>query len=289
MAAALAATVWAAAVPAAGAAEWVHFDSGTTPPSKLRARLAKQRGIELKPVPPTRLSGRLTRPAGAGPHPAVVLLHGCEGMAPYQARWAERIAGWGYLALQVDSYGPRRIENTCGDYHRMSDTGQELDAFGALAYLSGRADVIADRIALLGWSSGASALLLVLDERQIQTLFPRNFRAAVAFYPHCFAANGPFVGPVQVLIGGADDWTPARRCRRMAEVNAPRAHPVALTVYPGAHHFFDDPGRGPPAYHPRIDNREKSPARGATFGHDAAAAADARARVRAFLARRLAD
>lgn len=278
----------AAAVSTAGAAEWVRFDSGTTPPSKLRARLAKQRGIELKLAPPTRLRGRLTRPEGAGPHAAVVLLHGCEGLAPYQMRWADRIAEWGYLALQVDSYRPRRLENTCTDYHRMSGTGQELDAFGALAYLRGRTDVIADRIALLGWSSGASALLLVLDEDQIQTLFPRNFRAAVAFYPHCFAADGPFVAPLRVLIGGADDWTPARRCRRMAEVNTGRAHPVELTVYPGAHHFFDDPARGPPAYVPSIDNREKSPARGATFGHDAAAAADAAARVRAFLARQLA-
>jgi poly(3-hydroxybutyrate) depolymerase len=29
---------------------------------------------------PTMLSGRLLRPAGSGPHPAVVMLHGCGGL-----------------------------------------------------------------------------------------------------------------------------------------------------------------------------------------------------------------
>ena len=37
-----------------------------------------------------------------------------------------------------------------------------LDAYGALAYLRTRADVVADRIGLHGWSNGASATLAAM-------------------------------------------------------------------------------------------------------------------------------
>ena len=41
------------------------------------------------------LTGQLTRPKGAGPFPAVVLLHGCSGLNKFYHVWAERLAFWG--------------------------------------------------------------------------------------------------------------------------------------------------------------------------------------------------
>jgi dienelactone hydrolase len=53
--------------------------------------------------------------------------------------------------------------------------------------------------------------------------------------------------PLMILIGEADDWTPADRCREMITKARPDGAPIALTVYPGAHHAFDvgwlQPGR----------------------------------------------
>ena len=37
-----------------------------------------------------------------------------------------------------------------------------LDAYGALAFLRAREDVIADRVGLLGWSNGASTTLVAM-------------------------------------------------------------------------------------------------------------------------------
>ena len=66
----------------AGAAEKVYFEAAGPPPSPLRLRLAEQQGIALEPELPTSLWGYLDKPAGAGPFPAVVMLHGCDGLPP---------------------------------------------------------------------------------------------------------------------------------------------------------------------------------------------------------------
>ncbi|MBP1695676.1 MAG: hypothetical protein H6Q41_864 [Deltaproteobacteria bacterium] len=44
---------------------------------------------------PLILAGKLTKPQAAGPFPAIVLLHECAGIAPYQDVWAERFSSWG--------------------------------------------------------------------------------------------------------------------------------------------------------------------------------------------------
>lgn len=65
---------------------------------------------------PIKLEGQLRRPNGAGAFPAVVLLHGCAGDShAMDARWGRLFQSWGYVALAVDSFGPRGITNICGN------------------------------------------------------------------------------------------------------------------------------------------------------------------------------
>ena len=69
---------------------------------------------------PTREAGKdlqlpaiLHMPVGDGPFPAVVMLCGQGGWAgggpnaEHQTFWARKLAGWGYVALQVESFSPR--------------------------------------------------------------------------------------------------------------------------------------------------------------------------------------
>src|SRR6201999_130901 len=79
------------------------------------------------------LQGLLRRPAGAGPFPAVVLLHSCNGnWKRLDERWGRQIAPWGYVALTVDSFGPRGIDNTCTGG---SPVDMAYDAYRALDFL----------------------------------------------------------------------------------------------------------------------------------------------------------
>ena len=70
----------------AGAREWVTFP---TLPITL-----KQNSSSI-PVSALELRGQLTRSAGEGRSPAVVMLYDCRGIRPCQVGWAERLAGWG--------------------------------------------------------------------------------------------------------------------------------------------------------------------------------------------------
>ena len=60
--------------------EVVYFESAVYPPSAFKLRQAKQKGIELEAENGPIVSGRLSKPGGAGPFPAIVLLHGCDGI-----------------------------------------------------------------------------------------------------------------------------------------------------------------------------------------------------------------
>ena len=104
------------------APEWVEFTSATTPPTPFALKQAKARGIELKQEPGTPLRGLLVRPEGAGPFPAVVLLHGCDGVQPFQEQWAADLASWGYVALLADSHGPRGIGDDCCHWPPTADS-----------------------------------------------------------------------------------------------------------------------------------------------------------------------
>ena len=75
---------------------------------------------------PAHLIGYLSRPdAGLSalassqrgdnaPYPAVVVLHGCSGISSHSAAIADRLGAWGYVALTVDTLGPRGITGRCG-------------------------------------------------------------------------------------------------------------------------------------------------------------------------------
>jgi dienelactone hydrolase len=45
--------------------------------------------------------------------------------------------------------------------------------------------------------------------------------------------------PTLILIGSADDWTPAGTCQQMVAGAHGRSARVQIVVYPGAHHEFD--------------------------------------------------
>jgi dienelactone hydrolase len=191
---------------------------------------------------PVRLIGYLAQPPGTGPFPAVVLLHGCGGFHSSMLSWADRLSRSGYVALAVDSFGPRGIEQQCsGGFPE-----QVADGYAALRYLAAKPFVRASHVALMGFSQGGLSVLTAL-EKPAEQRSAEKFRAGVAFYPICQYASGIMSAPVLVLIGGADTWTPASSCEAMvdgrSELGAPRTPgdrtSIELVVYPGAYHNFD--------------------------------------------------
>ena len=223
-----------------------------------------------------KLLGYLARPTGEGPFPAVVVLHGCAGFSSGGSlQLADQLKDWGYVALMVDSLTPRGLTTACGGPF----IGQPGDAYAALRYLSQQSFVAPERVAVLGNSMGGYSALYAVDRglmTQYVRQFKERFRAAVAYYPNCGIPATMMTAPTLILIGEADDWTPAERCRAMVAHARPDGAPIALTVYPGAHHGFNfaipQPGQS---------------SLGHWLEYNEPAARDAETKVRAFLATHL--
>jgi dienelactone hydrolase len=202
--------------------------------------------IESPLASPHPLQGYLRQPGNAGPSPAVVLLHSCNGnWARLDERWGKRIASWGYVTLTVDSFGPRGIKS-CGD---SPSDGLALDGYRALDFLVGAPFVDPARVAVLGFAQGGRMALMSVEHGAIEQTSPNKFRAAIAFYPPCRWSRGDMTVPTLILIGERDDLNPAAACRDMVDgrddmgISRQPAEgvPVKLIVYPGAYHGFDAP------------------------------------------------
>jgi dienelactone hydrolase len=193
------------------------------------------------------LQAYLRQPDGTSPLPAVVLLHGCAGNPRrLDERWGKRIAGWGYVTLALDRFGPRGIENACTGG---APIDMAFDAYRALTYLVQQPFVDGERVVLLGFSQGGWLTLASLERGVIEQTARHKFRAGIAFYPPCKGFKGNMTVPTLILIGASDDWTPAEDCRDMVEgrdgfgISREKGLgvPAKLVIYPGAYHAFDVP------------------------------------------------
>lgn len=238
------------------------------------------------------IRARLLAPAGGGPFPAVVALHGCGG--PDNARgalqrrhrdWAERWVAQGFVVLLPDSFGSRGLGSICGTRERSVTPRAERagDADAARRWLQARRDIRADRINLVGWSNGGSTVLWAIAPGARPRGGGPDFARAVAFYPGCrtpLQRGATPRLPLLVLIGEADNWTPAEPCRDYVARSRGLAQ---IVTYPGAFHGFDDPGSRPRRRTGLAYTGDGSGE--AMVGTDPAARADAIARVSGFLAR----
>jgi dienelactone hydrolase len=280
----------------------VHRIAATVIVATLLAGCAGLTGREIvrfanvTPGAPLTIEATVVRPRGAGPFPAVVQLHGCGGIEAQSFRWARWLADHGYLALVVDSFGPRKVKGDCrSGPDEPPITGRFDDAFGALRYLRARPDVRGDRIAAIGWSQGGVYALAVINGPSLErarrrgvALPPVGFAAGVGIYPGgCFSlVREQVVRPLLVLIGEADDWTPAAKCREMVEAMRSRGADASIVTYPGAYHYFDVEGQRHELL-AEVENESRPGGFGATVSYQPEAAADARRRVEAFLGRHL--
>lgn len=201
------------------------------------------------------------RPAGPGPFPVVVQLHGCGGRGLNQQRWAELAQAHGYAACILDSYtfrGIRRPEAIATICTGLRLWGRERagDLFAGLAWL--RRQSWADgRFLAAGWSHGGwtvlDAMALQPQQRARSTKLEglpeqplAGLGGAFLMYPYLgVAALAPRQGlahpaPVCAIIGGADltvgTATPLAALKRLGSQGAR----IETVLFENATHDFDE-------------------------------------------------
>ena len=240
------------------------------------------------------LHAQLFKPEGNGPFPTVIALHGCGGLAgrsepvsPRYRDWAEQLLETGHAVILPDSYGSRELGPQCRLKERHVHARRErvADIVAVRQWLRQQDWVARDRISLIGWGNGASALLWAVRPQLSTRNAEPDFRSAIAFYPDCRLSS--LTGwsarvPTLLLIGARDDVSSPSACHQMVDGARGRSALARIVVYPDAYHDFDRPSLSEQAISGTPD--AAAPERG-HIGTDTEARSDAQKRVMEWLAR----
>ena len=198
-------------------------------------------------------------PAGSGPFPAAILMHGCGGMVRDRApqNWRQVFREWGFATLILESFSPRGWPaNICMKEPEIGWQGQNDrtgEAFGAARLLRKLPVIRADGIVLVGFSHGGGTALWAAHKDdgywrarghagQIE-----RFNALIAIYPWCGIETHAFIAqprpvetPLLIITGELDTVTPPILCRRYEDARGPISKGnVNFRVIAAAHHSFD--------------------------------------------------
>jgi dienelactone hydrolase len=240
------------------------------------------------------LHAQLYKPDGDGPFPTVIALHGCGGLAghsepvlPRYRDWAEQLVKTGHAVLLPDSYGSRELGPQCRvkEHPVLARKERVADITAVREWLIAQPWVARDRISLIGWANGASAVLWAVRPQLLSRGAEPDFRSAIAFYPDCRVSSG--LGwsarvPTLLLIGAKDDVSSPSACRQMMDGARGRSALARIIVYPNASHDFDRANLPLHAISASAD--AAAPERG-HVGTDTEARTDSEKRVAEWLAR----
>lgn len=195
------------------------------------------------------LNGLLALPAGAGPHPGVLVVHTAFGLGEHMRDVIRELAGEGYATLAVDMFGAGAYSEdeavVAGMVAPVWGNAARLRAqMGAWhAVLRAHDGVIADRIAAIGYCFGGMCVLEYARGGG-------DVRAVVSYHgilpTPAPAGRGAVRAHVSVYTGGRDPHVPA------ADVAALRAELTAaeadwqITEFANAYHGFTDPAANTP-------------------------------------------
>ncbi|HEY3411433.1 MAG TPA: alpha/beta fold hydrolase [Armatimonadota bacterium] len=200
------------------------------------------------------LYATLHRPAGPGPHPAVVMCHGFTGHRlecnNVFVKCARRLTEAGIAAFRFDC---RFSGESDGDFRDMTISGEVLDAVKAVDVLRAQNGIDTDRLGILGFSMGGTVAPLTAGRRD-------DIKAMVLWAPvsnpsRQFDRFLPDIGDAPTLdIGGyvlgrgfIDDLAnhaPVEAARRWGgPVRIIRGTEDLAVTEPDARAYLDGPGR----------------------------------------------
>jgi dienelactone hydrolase len=223
----------------------------------------------------------VTRPETAVRAPVVLMMHGCGGMRPFQDDIAEAAVRAGAVAVQIDSYAPRRIGRASAiatvctgmRFHGRERAG---DLYASVAWARRQAWADPDRIVAIGWSHGGWTIMdaLALRSGAEMERFTglsglgdeplQGLAGAMLVYP--YAGVGTYVGrrawrmtPRSVAIVAENDYI-VGPTRRTLERQRARGAPLNIVVFENATHAFEDEHAEDPRvrYNPAATARERA-------------------------------
>lgn len=223
---------------------------------------------------------RVFKPAGLGPFPVALILHGCGGKTPFLEDYARTAVAAGWAAVVVDSLKPRGL--TLMDAKLTVCTGLRVrggkraaDVFAMLAWLEEQAWADASQVFLAGWSHGGWTIMdaYALGERAalvtgLADAGPKRLHRAVrgtmlvypfAGYPSLTIRHGwgQATPPVWSVVAGKDQVVGWKAPKLALDRLARDGLSVDQMFLPDATHAFDDDKANDPRARYRPDLFER--------------------------------
>ena len=196
------------------------------------------------PTPDSHLPGYLAVPTGAGPWPAVVVLHEVFGLNDDIRRITDRFAANGYLAFAPALFqrGPKPLCIVSAFRALATGSGSAVDDIVAAAEALRSDERTTGKVGSAGFCMGGGFCLLLADRG-------------------VFDATAPNYGPFPPAIGvptrscpivasyGADDRLLPRAAAKLEESLAPSGVARDIKEYPGVGHSFMNEWKTPSPLH----------------------------------------
>lgn len=194
---------------------------------------------------------------GSTKRPCVLIAHQWSGQSEVERETADKLAALGYVGIAIDVYGKGR-RGESGTATAMKVNTALMQPFttdramlrqrllAAVAFAKSRADVDADKIAIVGYCFGG---LCALDVARSGTA---DVKAAVSihglFTPPGIGEQGPIAASVLVLHGWADPMAPPDAALGLAKELTDAGADWQLHAYGHAMHAFTGPGVDSPEH-----------------------------------------
>ena len=220
---------------------------------------------------------RVLKPAGPGPFPVALQLHGCAGSQPFQNSYAEAAVNAGAAVVIVDSFKPRGMSRLDGSLFVCTGTvlrGAQRagDLYAMLHWLKSQPWADASRVMAAGWSHGGWTImdgfaqgdgaarmtgLSDADPALLKTVKGAFLVYPYASFPSLTSARG-WQGQrpkVFAVLGGKDQVVGTGG--PMKALNRLKADGLQVDVltFPDATHAFDDDDANDPRTRYRPDLR----------------------------------
>ncbi len=223
-------------------------------------------------------AGLLSLPqAVAAPAPAVIVVHGSNGVDSRGESATEALNAAGIATFEIDLWAAHGV---AGPETRPKSPFETVpDVFAALATLAARPEIDPGRIGLTGFSWGGLMTMLAATEA-IQAKYGvggARFAAFAPFYPVAWIYNvvpgfdfRALTGPVLLQLGAADTYDdPDTGEHLLATLDEADRAKVTLHVHPGATHAWDRREPDITVYDPFSHKGQGGPT---LFAYDAATA-----------------
>ena len=200
---------------------------------------------------PVEVSGKLILPKEGDNLPVVVTVHSSGGPSEFtnvvqswRNDFKNQLLKNNIGIFEIDNFTSRGTKETATNQGKVSINAGELDALVAYKILDKHPRVNAKKLGITGLSRGGSASNMAVEKKFSDVVIGEEnyYLASLPMAPDCYNVGfeNPTPTPAKILflLGGADDYTPAKFCVKYAEKMKKAGGDVEVIVKEGWHHDF---------------------------------------------------